>query len=1028
MRITAWKLFCLELGIIFLGVLLTGRPAVPAQAPNGTLQGEVTDPSGASVTGAAIMLITPAGRTLKTTTDNEGHYQLKNLAPGKYTIRVSAVGFAVFTRADIVVAAGQTTRTNVSLALEQQQQQIEVQSSPTQLDVNPANNANVIILQGKDLEALSDDPDQLLAELQALAGPSPGPNGGQIYIDGFTAGQLPPKASIREIRLNQNPFSAEYDKLGYGRIEIFTKPGTDKFHGQILVNGNDSSFNSRNPFVILPKGEAPPSYHSELYTGSVGGPINSKASFFFNIEQRDIQELGVVNATVLCGSPYPCPSGGKLFSIIPYSAAVPNPQTRTNLSPRIDYQLTPNNTLMTRYQFWRDSETNNDIGQFNLAETGNNEMSTEHTFQLTDTQTVNASSINEVRFQFIHDNTFTAPLKTNIQVTVDGAFNGFGSGGGNISDIENRFEGQDIFYKNISKHAIKIGGRIRSTTDMNSTAANFTGLFTFGSRAMPGCTVTPTDSCIISGIQAFQLTEEGLADGLSIPEIQALGGGASYYSQTAGVALTTVSLIDGALFYQDDWTVRRNFTFSYGVRFEAQNNLANKADFLPRLGLAYGIGGTGRKPPKTVLRAGFGTFYDRFTYNLLLPEERFDIYTPAQQQFLITDPAFYLIGNPACIPPITVPPPPACSGSTVSGTIHYKSNPDLHAPYTIQTGATIERQVTKVANVAFTYLNSRGVHQYYLDNINPPNLSEPTVAPPNPLFQYQSEGIFKQSQFIVNGRIQAGAKVSLFGYYTLNYANSDTAGPTSFISIPGQPSKDYGRSIYDIRNRVFLGGSIALPRDFRLSPFLIASSGLPFNITTGTDPFLDENYNVRPAFAPCTATGAIRTKYGCFMIPTGAQVYTYTPIPAYYGNGPGRFSLNLRLSKTIGIGPKIEQAQNNPSGGGPQQGTFGGSQGRTPTSAGTGTGAGGGAATGGAGGGRAGGGGGRGMGHAPTSNRRYSLTFGVSARNIFNNVNVLPPVGVLNSPLFGESNGLAGRPYNDPSSNRRFDLQVTFGF
>ena len=85
--------------------------------------------------------------------------------------------------------------------------------------------------------------------LQALAGPSAGPNGGQMYIDGFTAGQLPPKSSIREIRINQNPFSSEYDKLGYGRIEIFTKPGTDKLHGQFMADGNDSAFNAPNPFA-----------------------------------------------------------------------------------------------------------------------------------------------------------------------------------------------------------------------------------------------------------------------------------------------------------------------------------------------------------------------------------------------------------------------------------------------------------------------------------------------------------------------------------------------------------------------------------------------------------------------------------------------------------------------------------------------------------------------------------------------------------------------------------------------------------
>ena len=104
---------------------------------------------------------------------------------------------------------------------------------------------------------LSDDPDELAHELQALAGPSAGPNGGQIYVDGFTAGQLPPKSAIREIRINQNPFSAEYDKLGYGRIEIFTKPGTDKFHGQLMMNGNSSAFRcskslrQREPGLLL---------------------------------------------------------------------------------------------------------------------------------------------------------------------------------------------------------------------------------------------------------------------------------------------------------------------------------------------------------------------------------------------------------------------------------------------------------------------------------------------------------------------------------------------------------------------------------------------------------------------------------------------------------------------------------------------------------------------------------------------------------------------------------------------------------
>jgi hypothetical protein len=982
----------------------------------------VTDPSGAGVPGATVQLTTTAGSSMKASSDKDGMYEFKALVPGKYQIKVTSKNFALFTRGDVAVTAGQITHVNVPLNLEAQKQTVEVQSSPTQLDVNPANNANVIVLRGEDLEALSDDPDELEAELEALAGPSAGPMGGQIYIDGFTAGQLPPKASIREIRINANPFSAEYDKLGYGRIEIFTKPGTDQFHGQILVDGNASAFNARNPFEVLPAGVSPPSYHSELFTGSIGGPINKKASFFFNIEQRDIQGLNIVNATVLCGFPYPCAPPGTQFSIIPYSAAVLNPQTRINLSPRIDYQLTPGNTLTVRYQFWRDKETNNGVGQFQLAETGTNVLSTEHTLQITDTQTLNPSTINEIRFQYIHDNTFTAPVSSSIGVTVSGAFNGFGSGGGSISDIENRFEGQDIIYKNFGKHAVKIGGRIRSTEDMNSTSANFTGTFTFGSRAAPGCVATPEDNCIISAIDAFQITEQGLAAGLSIPQIEAMGGGPSYYSQTTGTPLTTATVVDGALFYQDDWNIRPNLTVSYGLRFETQDNLSNKWDFAPRFGIAYGIGGSGNKSPKTVLRVGFGTFYDRFTYNLLLPEERFNIFAPAQQEYLITNPNFFLTGNSACVPPFTLPPPSACAGTTSATTVDYRPNPTLHAPYTNQTGVTVERQLTRVANIAFTYLNSRGVHQLYLDNVNPANPAVPTATPPNPIFEYESEGIFKQTQFIINGRIQMGAKLSLFGYYVLNYSDSDTAGPTSFISIPGEPSKDYGRSSYDFRNRVFFGGTIGLPRGFRLSPFLLASSGVPFNITTGTDPFLDSNYNVRPGFAPCSASGVIVTKYGCFVVPTGAEVNTYTPIPPYYGTGPSRFSLNLRLSKTIGFGP-VKESMANSSSGGPNQGTFGGAAGRASSGASGAGGAGGGAG----GSGRGGGGGGRG-GAAGGTDRRYALTFSVSTRNVFNDVNVLPPVGVLGSPLFGQSNGLVGRPYNDPTSNRRIDLQVSFTF
>ena len=128
--------------------------------------------------------------------------------------------------------------------------------------------------------------DELQSELTALAGAAAGPNGGQIYIDGFTGGQLPPKSSIREIRINQNPFAAQYDKLGYGRIEILTKPGTDKLHGSFMRSGNDSAFNSLNPFVT-----SEPSYYSTFLMGNAGGCFQNELMVRQRVSPRQPVQL-----------------------------------------------------------------------------------------------------------------------------------------------------------------------------------------------------------------------------------------------------------------------------------------------------------------------------------------------------------------------------------------------------------------------------------------------------------------------------------------------------------------------------------------------------------------------------------------------------------------------------------------------------------------------------------------------------------------------------------------------------------------
>jgi len=937
------------LAILIPATLIGLVAPASAQSPagssttTGTLRGQVTDPSGAVVANATVAVLVSGGQTHSATTNRSGGYEIGNLPPGKYTVTANAQGFAVFVQNDVGVAAGQVAQFNIALDINVQQEKVNVQSEGPQLDVNPSNNASAVVLSGKDLEALPDDPDELQSDLEALAGPSAGPNGGQLYIDGFTAGQLPPKSSIREIRINSNPFSAEYDKLGYGRIEIFTKPGTDKFHGQFSVVGNDSGLNTRNPFL----GDATQQpYDSVIYMGNVGGPINKKTSFFFDAQRRNIDEIAVVNAPAL-----------------DLNESVPNPRTRTNLSPRIDYQVSTNNTLTARYQFYRDTQQNAGVGGTVLPEAGYDTTDSEHTVQITDNQILGTKAVNETRFQYLRDNSGQNPLSTAVGINVLQSFIRGGSSSGTETDHQDHYELQNYTSISQGKHFLKFGGRLRAVHEVNTSNAGFNGTYTFTSYS------------------------NYTADTPSQYSINKTSSGAA--------ATVPVTMVDGGLYVQDDWKVRPTFTLSAGLRFETQNGIHNHADWAPRLGFAWGIGGGGKNAPKTVLRGGFGLFYDRFAQDLILNADRQNGVT--QQQYLVSNPSY--------------PTPPSVGSQTASSI--YQISPDLHAPYIMQTAFSLERQVTKIANVTVSYLNARGVHQFLSIVTNAPLPGTPGSAPlpSQAIFQYSSDGLFRQNQLIANFNIRAGTKLSLFGFYSLNYANSDASGASNFPSDQYDLGADYGRASFDIRHRLFLGGTVGMPRGFRLSPFMIFNSGSPYNVTVGQDLSDDWQFNDRPAFGtnpPGSCPFPTPAACNNYVIPTQSS----PQIPINYLTGPSNFTLNLRLAKTFGFGPELGGKAGAQPGGGPPSGPPPG---------------GGGPRGGGGGFGRPGGGGGP-FGMGPATTRRYSLTFSVNARNVLNRVNAAPPIGVLSSPNFGQSIALAGGPFSSAAANRKIELQAMFSF
>ena len=982
---------------------------VPGQTPTAALSGRVSDQTGAVIPQASVSLTGPNGATSTTTTDAQGDFHFPSLPPGSYGLAARAQGFAPYSKEGVVLVPGRRQTLNVNLNIQTQEEKVEVHGEEGQphLDVSSSSNASSVVLTGKDLEALSDDPDELLAELQALAGPSAGPSGGQIFIDGFTGGQLPPKSSIREIRINRNPFSAQYDRLGYGRIEVFTKPGTDKLHGQFFFNDTNAVLNSRNPYVFAPK----PAYNTDTFEGNLGGPLSKKASFFVNASRSNINEFAAIHVT----DPDLGPGT--------FTESIPNPRIHSGMSPRFDYQLSGSNTLTARYQLTHESSQNSGLGRFSLPSLAYDLNQTEHTLQISDTQILSPRMMNETRFQFQRETSHQLPLSALTQVQVQGAFTGGGSNQGQVRNTQNNYELQDYVTISHGKHLTQFGTRLRGLTIASRLNPNFNGTFVFSNVYSGG-------QLVATGLQAYQNAIAGNCSSTNYSPIAC----PSQFSMSAGNPAIQLNWFDAGLYAEDEWRVRPHLSFNYGLRFESQNHIHDRADFGPRLGLAWGLGSGNKSAPKTVLRAGFGIFYDRFGWNLFEQADRLNGFN--QQAVVVDNPNFYN-SIPSFAQLQTLP--------TAAPTV-YRISPDLRSPYIIQAAGSIERQVTKAATVSVTYLNSRGEHAFYTRNINAPTFAGGPRPNPNGgnIYEYESGGIFRQNQLIANGRVAVGSRISLSGYYSLNYANSNasagggpsgggggggggggfSSGTTSsapFLSNQYDPMADYGRAPFDVRHRAFVGGSIEVPHVFRLSPFVMINSGRPFNITTGQDNNGDSIFNDRPILQSQTTCSQVQVSGSLYCTPLGTfntAISATTPlnsiVPVNYGTGPVNATFNIRISKTFGFGPEGGKARGGRMKGGgrltKQAAGGGGPEGDLGTSGFGGT-----AVTGAI------------FGNG-TTNRRYNLTFSIFGRNLFNTVNPGLPVGNLSSPFFGQSISIAGRPFSSATANRRIDTEAQFSF
>lgn len=977
------------------------------------LKGIVTDPQNAAVPGATVVLRGPGGER-RTKTSTEGNYDFTLPQAGAYTITVTFPGFSKFEASNIQVSGNMDF--DVPLVVAMEKQAVDVQDTDqTKVGTDPSQNASALVLKGADLDMLSDDPDQLADDLQALAGPSAGPNGGQIFIDGFSGGQLPPKSSIREIRVNQNPYSAEYDRLGFGRIEILTKPGTDKLRGQMMFSDSDAVLNARNPLS-----NTKPDFSSRMVNASVGGPLSSKSSFNLDFEGRWVDENALIKATILDSN----------FLPQSLNQAVVTPQTRWHLTSRVDYALNANNTLIGRYSHSDNTSENQGVGNFSLLNRAYNSGVSDNMIQLTETAVLGTHAVNETRFQYDHNRNYqNANTGTLPAINVSGAFIDGSPSIGLSWTTDNMFELSNMTTYTHGAHVMKWGGRMRHYSVGDASPTNFNGTYSFaGAYApildannnplSPGVTCSAANpnaaACMdITSIEQYRRTVYFLSKNMSLPAIRLLGGGATQYTVAAGNPIVDVGQFDIGIYAQDDWRIKPNFTLSYGLRYEAQTNSSDMRDFSPRLSIAWGLGGTAKKPAKTVLRAGTGIFYDRLSYNLTMNSLRYNGIT--QQQYVVINPNFYLTNVPA----LSTLNAQTSSRDMISNSIV--------SPYIAQGNIGIDRQLPKNITVAVNYIFSTSNHSLRTRNINAPYLEYGGVQPYGPvgnIFLYESSGRARQNQLIVNVNARMTRRVQLFGFYMAQNAHSNTDNLGSSPAYAYNESTEWGRSSFAPAHRVFMGGSITAWKRISLAPHVTAQTGLPFNIVTGRDTNGDTLFTERPALASsASAPGAVVTRWGTFNPNPGPND---TLISRNYGTGPGSFTVNLRVARTWGFGERATAANGpQPGDGGP-----GGPGGGGPR----GGGGMGGGPRGGGGPMMMGGGGGRGgMGGGDSTGKRFNLTLAGNARNLFNHSNYGSPIGMLSSPQFGTYNSLSSGGFGPgggagAANNRRLDLSLRFTF
>jgi len=884
-----------RLSVWLLGLMLIAANFAFGQATaSSSLQGTVTDATGAAVVGAEVTITNAAtGVTRTVKSGSDGSYRVDPLPVGIYNVKVAMGGFTTETVNKVETYVGASTTQSFSLKVGTKTESVEVTAEAPLLDSLKTDvSQNITPRQVQDLPLIGRD----VADLAYLA---PGVKAADSYdptknryailsvngqggrnvnvtVNGVdnkdnTVGgpvmQLPLEA-VQEFQIATQRFSAQNGRSEGAAINMITKSGSNNYHGSGFGFFREQTFDADQ---VKPSGindgkfvHSHPDYSRQFFGGSVGGPfVKDKLFGFFGIErQREHQGLGedsnsltqLQAVTSLGAQP---------------AAELPRPFFETRYSGRADYVINSKHTAYLSYSSQGNDSLNDQSDGTGDLSNGNFTVNHMQIANLTVNSVFSPTLLNSftVGYQYwnnLIDSTIRKPL-----VTFPSASFGTNT---NVpqQSFQRKWQFRDDVSKTIGNHNLKFG----EDYIFNPTLG---GYFEFSSTLEIDFNTDPTDILANKTLYPQGFATPGLISGMTI----ANGDPAT------NVAGGTKQL---GLYFQDDWKATSRLTLNLGVRWDKDYNMVggsavrnsrtfqemvaaaafsplakqftyqqagdDNKDFSPRIGFAYDLTGAS----KHVLRGGYGLYYGDVFQNIPIFMEQQHNPTIFQTLFSLSDtdvvPGTGIPLNQwryGVDPMPTIAPP---SSQLVAGSTGRLIDPTYRNPVTEEMNVGYSWQLNPSSVIEAEYVHVLGLHENKTININPKLPASGTATGfSRPLAgafasagvpvlasvrDEQSIGRSRYDGMNIGFRQRMSHHFSLNANYTLAQAQSYDGGGGTFRNYPRDPrfpfaAQEYGPNVNDERHHVTMSGLVDLPWGLQFSPIIQGGSSRPYNAVNSND-------------------------------------------------------------------------------------------------------------------------------------------------------------------------------------------------